>query len=398
MQLQNLNKVLGVELKIIEPQMFSCRWCLLSKQKNAITIEQQKVVEGNLVTILEALPKADPIALTLNGKGIIHKNSTPAAEVTFDQLFQQTFPSIAQQNFYVQYFSEPNCAALSIIRKEMVDDLLSKMKNSGLKVFTLSLGGLVTAPIWSQLNSYDASEIKFDGHVFSLNEAKTLMAYKYDNSAQSKFPLKIAEEPIAEENVIAYASAFQLMMHQQLNLIQADVTYINSSFADFISINQLKKKAMIFLFALFAALMISFSLFSYYNDRNAQLLQTVGAQSINEDQMDRMKKSIAENEALLKQLNWNEGYNYGFLLNEIGASMPRQIQLLSINVNEFKTEIEKTERRPHIQISGTTDNLTAVNNWIFVLKEKPWIKTVKLLRYQEEEESSLYQFNLDLSY
>ncbi len=398
MQAQNLNRVLGVELKIIDQQLFSCRWCVLSKQKNMLNIEQQKMEEGPFNAILAALPKTYPIALTINGKGVIHKNGQFEIGLTFEQLFQQLFPAIAQENFYTQHFRGQSFAALSVVRKEMLDELLTKMKNAGLQVFSISLGGWPAVHIFTQLNSYDPAEVKFDGHCFNLNEEKALINYQYDHTRKSKFQMKIAEEPIAEENIIAYASAFQLMMYQQLNAIIVDVATINNSFTQFIAHHQLKKKALIFLFSLFIALLISFSLFSYYNESNAQLVQLVGAQSVNENQMDVMKQNIAENEALLQQLNWNGGYNYGFLLNEIGVSMPRQIQLLSVSMNEFKSEIEKTTRRPLIKIIGTTDNLTAVNNWIFMLKEKPWIKTVKLLKYQEMEETAFYQFNLELSY
>lgn len=397
MQLQDLNSVLGVELKIIDDQLFSCRLCLVSKHKNALTIEHHKVVEGSLVAILADLPKAYPIALTLTGKGIIHKNVQVVEELTLQQLFQNIFPSIEQQNFYVQEFDQNQQGTISIIRKEVVDELLAKLKPAGLKIFTLSLGGVVSVPILAQLNSYD-SEIQFDGHLFSLTAAKEWISYKYDATIKNKFPIKIGEEPIPEENIVAYAAAFQLLLHQQLVLIKADVTSVNTGFADFITNHKLKKKALIFLFSLFAALMVSFALFSYYNDNNAKLVQTVGAQSINEEQVDRMKRNIAEHEALLKQLNWNGGYNYGLLLNEVGESMPKQIRLLSLTMNEFKSEIERTERKPQLKIMGTTANLTAVNNWIFVLKEKPWVKTVNLLKYQEDPDTDQYQFNLILTY
>lgn len=397
MQLQDLNSVLGVELKLIDDQLLSCRFCLVEKKNKAVSIGNQKVIEGPLVTVLEALPKAYPIALTLTGKGIIHKNVQVIDFITNNQLFQNTFPSIEQQNFYVQQFDQNQQAIISIIRKEVVDELLAKLKPAGLKIFSLSLGGVVSMPILPQLNMYD-HEIQFDGHLFSLSPAKELMSYRYDATLKSKFPIKVAEELIPEENIIAYASAFQLLLHQQLTLIRADIEHVNADLADFITNAKLKKKALIFLFSLFAALMLSFTLFSYYNEQNGKLVQTVGAQSVNAEQVDRMKKNIAENEALLKQLNWNGGYNYGFICNEIGKSMPRQIQLLALTMNEFKTEIEKTERVPQVKIIGTTDNLTAVNNWIFVLKEKSWVKTVNLLKYQDDADTDQYQFNLILTY
>ena len=113
---------------------------------------------------------------------------------------------------------------------------------------------------------------------------------------------------------------------------------------------------------------------------------------------DLLKQQISKQEHLLKQLAWNGGYNYGFLVNEIGKSMPRPLSLISLSINDFKTEEEKTDRKPNVKIKGTTANLTAVNNWIFVLREKSWVKSAKLVKFQEDPENDNYQFDILISY
>lgn len=100
----------------------------------------------------------------------------------------------------------------------------------------------------------------------------------------------------------------------------------------------------------------------------------------------------------MKRLGWNGGYNYGYLLNELGSSAPNRLVLTNVLMNDYKTDQEKQLMEPNIRIKGTTDNLAAVNNWIFILKEKPWVKTVRLVQYQQEAESELYEFNLLLTY
>jgi hypothetical protein len=397
MQFTGLGMVLGVELKINGANQYDCRFCLIAKKNNAITITNKQTIQGSLADILDILPKNFPMALNFTGKGIVYKNFQLGKDLAASKIFQTVFPAIDQKDFYVQHYQEETNFLINIIRKEVVDDLLSKFKHSGLNVFVLSLGAIVTAHVWPMLNNYNSS-IAFDGHLFELSPAKQFVVYSLQPEVKDEFQLKIGEEPIAANCIIAYAAAMQLILHDKVELIHADIPLVDANFNHFLTDGKLKKTALFFLFGLFALLLISFLMLEYYNAANAKLSSLVGTQTANADQTDLMKKNSAENAMQLKQLNWNGGYNYGYLLNEIGGSMPRQLKLEEVLINDFKTAQEKLERQPNIKIIGTTDNLTAVNNWIYVLKEKKWIKTVRLLKYQDDLETTLYQFNLIITY
>jgi hypothetical protein len=401
MQLLSLSTVLGVELKLIGSNQYDCRFCLITKKNNAITIEKKCAIKGPLTEVLEKLPKNIPLALNLTGKGLLFKNVTLEQPLTDSQNFQAAFPAIDQKDFYTQCYHDQAHSLINIIRAEVVDDLLSKFKLSGLNVYILSLGAIVSKHVWPFLNSYH-SPIQFDEHKFELTDMKQFSLYSLLKITPEinapNFQLKIGEEPIEADCIIAYAAAMQLILHEKVDLINADIPTIEADFNKFLTERKLKKTALFFLAGLFALLLISFLTLTYYNSVNTKLIRLVGTQTANADQTDLMKKNTAESEALLKQLNWNGGYNYGLLLDEIGSTLPKQLKLAEIVMNDFKTAQEKIERKPNIRIIGTTDNLTAVNNWMFVLKEKPWVKTVKLLKYQDDLETTLYQFNLIITY
>lgn len=394
---EDLNTVLGVELHALSDAGYRCHYCIIVRKKDELQIESKKTVEGPLVSILERLPKNLAVALCLTGKGIIHKNGQFNQQAEAEQILQQAFPSVDTKDFYVQQYEQEGNGLISIIRKQPVDELVEKLQRAGLNIYALSLGAMPTVAVWPQLNIY-GTEILFDGHEFSLSASKAFVAYKANPEVKSNFPIKIEQEVIPEAYLVAYASAFQLLLHQKLDMVLANADRINDAFVNFKQNAQLKKRALLFLFGLFGLLLLSFGLFSYYNQENAKLAQLVGNQVANADQTDLLKKNIASNEYLLKQLNWNGGYNYGFLLNEVGQSMPKQLTLHEVAINDFKTDLEKAERIPNIKILGSTDNLAAVNNWIFVLKEKTWIKSAKLLKYQEDQDGTDYLFSLIITY
>ena len=127
-------------------------------------------------------------------------------------------------------------------------------------------------------------------------------------------------------------------------------------------------------------------------------MSSLGAKSADADQAAILQKNILDNETLLKRLNWNGGYNHGFLLTELGSSLPMQLRLNELSINDYKSDKEKPEHIPLIRILGSSNDPLRVNNWIFELKKKPWVKSVALLKFQEDRAQEQYQFTLNITY
>ncbi|RYE25521.1 MAG: hypothetical protein EOP51_03900 [Sphingobacteriales bacterium] len=397
MSVSNLNTVLGVELMTINDNTYSCRYCVVRRVNNALTIGELKIVEGTLPTVLKEIPKNLPISLVLTGKGIIQKSIQVAEDLSPEQIFKTAFPATERNEFYTQQFIQGQNAMISIIRNSIAEGLINTMKRSGLNLLMVSLGAMSSVSIWEQLNSY-GSDLIFDGHHFEIGDKREWLSYKYDSSSKHEFQLKIGQQIIDEKSVLAYANAFQLILHQELEPIRAEVEEINIELLTFTQNQKLQKWGLTALITLFGTLLISYGVFSYYNNENASLLHKLGGYTANSIQMSSLAQQNNENEKLLKQLNWNGGYNYGFLVSELGESMPKQLQLQELAINEPKSLTDTTAHVPSIRLQGITDNLGALNNWIFILKQKRWIKSVRLLKYEETNEFEHYRFRLLITY
>ncbi len=391
------NNCIGVELKLISEGEYSCRFCLVNRLQNSLDISSKKIVKGSLATVIESLPKNFPIALCLTGKGLLNKIINEDGIQDDENSLKTAFPGIDSKVFYKQIYQESALKFFSIVRHSVVDPLLETFERAGIKILQLTLGPVVTIQIWKQLNIY-GQEIRFDGHLFILSDEKKLSAYQYIPNNKNEFSIKLGQESIEEEYIVAYATAFQLILHNQVDVIEANVNKIKKDFTKQIENFRLKKQGLAFIFSLFILLLLSFGIFSYYNTDNERLSKLVGSNITFKDNVEQLNQQISENEVLLKKIGWNGGYNYGFLLNELGKSMPKQLVLTTISMNDFKTDEEKSALQTNIKIMGSTDNLSAVNNWIFLLKEKSWIKSIKLLKYNQQEDSDLYQFDILLTY
>jgi len=388
--------LLGIEIVLLQEGQYRCSYAVVYRKGNAMEILEHKQVEGSLVKVLESLPRKYPVALALSGKGIIHKQLEDKEDGQ-GGLFRKAFPSVEKKEFYVQEFLQEKQAWISIVRKSLADDLLGKLKSGGLKVYAMSLGGLPLVGIWGMLGETNAG-LSTDGHVFSVAEDGSFSGYAYTEARAVESEVALGGNKVVSRSVLPYALAFQLFLHDRVEMVKADNEKVDLAFGAFLEDSGLKKMASIFVFVLLGLLLISFFMLSHYNEENAVLNERAGHLTATADQGDVLKKEIAQQKALLKKMGWNGGYSYAFLLNEIGSSRPRLLNLTQVQFGEEKKTGSVEQAGNTIKISGETANLSAVNNWIFMLKEKKWVRSVRLLRYQQDMGSDSYFFNLLIGY
>lgn len=390
-------QILAIELALLQNETYRCTYAVITRKGDSIDAAEQRTVEGTLVKVLERLPRKFPVALAISGKGIIHKQVKGSGTESKD-LFRAAFPSVERKDFYVQEALSGDLAWISIIRQNLADDIVGKLQTAGLQVYALSLGALPVISIW-ELLSATGNGFSANGHQFEVDEAGTLSGYRYAEGSENNGNLKLGDTKIKPALLVPYALAFQLFLHEKLLVIKADDAQVDNHFKDFLERSKLKKTAGIFVFALLGLLLISFFVLTHYNAENAKLNEQVGALTATADQSDLLKKEITEQKMLLGKLGWNGGYNHAFLLNEIGSSKPRSLTLNEVIFDQVKEEANSAKDvLAAVKIAGQTANLTAVNTWIFLLKEKKWAKGVKLLRYQQDTESENFEFNLLIEY
>ncbi|AZI24062.1 hypothetical protein EA772_01400 [Pedobacter sp. G11] len=392
------SRVLGVEVRFIDKGIYESRTVLLQRIKGQLEIKESREYQGNLVQVLERIPKQYPIALSVGGKGVVHKNTTGGTGLSNLQQFQIAFPAISEKEFYVQVFSEPSCGLISIARKVLLDDLLLKMKGSGLQVLSVNLGGIVTSHLWGHLKE-DNHSISLDGHIITFDDSRQFTSYHYQGNLGMETSTDFKNEIGRPFELVAYASALQLLLQDDVERIEAQIDGAAKDYSGFVENAKLKTSAMFFLVFLFILLLGSYLFYTDYNLANAGLTQRAGNLIANQQERDQLLRSVGEHERFLAEVGWNGGYNYGLMMDEIGKSKPRQIWLTSLAFNDEKyIQTAGGANSSNVIIQGMTTNLVSVNNWIYLLKEIKWITAVRLLHYSENPQDENYLFSILIQY
>ncbi|MFD2162283.1 PilN domain-containing protein [Paradesertivirga mongoliensis] len=398
---QWLNSAAGLELHLLQNGSISGRLCTISIQKNSLSIDAKSEFTGSLEEILKKVPKDKQVSISLSGKGILTKKSEKEEDITEDKLLR-LYPNIDPTQFYIQNFISGEFSFVSIVRKEVLDEIIRACKKEGISPLLINLGAFASSHILKQLNSY-GNELKFDGHVISLSETGEWQDYKYSASSRAEFPVKIGIEPIGEQYLLAYAAAFQLVLYYKLDAVEMPVDAIQHNLSDFEQKQKFNFRLGTILAVFFVLLLINFLLFSYCDSKNNVLLAEVSQSTASVETLQQTEKSIEENEKLLKGIGWYKGISHAWLADQLGQSLPPGIRLKEISINPLNP-IESNRQRKEIhkigtiELVGETSNLDAVNELIYRLKSKSWLKRVNLDNFSPSPENDQQNFAITLNF
>ncbi len=391
--------VTGVEIHALPDGTYKLRSCEITLEKQELTIGKRNE-DSELKSFLAKLPKDNPVALTLTGKHVLNKKIAGTDDWQPGML-SAVFPDLKVEQFYIQYFKGLKDSWVAIVRKDIADELIRGIKAAGLKALALNLGPFPVAPVLRQLNNYN-NQIVFDGHRIAYNQEQQWAGYSYIPGDQAEFPLKIGIESIQQQHLLAYSTAFNLALHEVLPEHGVLAHAIQEELAEFKEEKKFKHRGLVFLISLFMLLLINFLLFQYYQGQNETLLSRVNRSAASTEQLEDKESAIRKNEVLLGDLHWNKGFSMAWLADQIGQTVPSSVLLHELSINPQKVKKSSTENVQYevgnIVVRGQTSDLKQVNNWIYELQDKDWVKQVELKNFSVADEEGRQQFTLNIRY
>ncbi|MBW4890140.1 hypothetical protein KXQ82_10455 [Mucilaginibacter sp. HMF5004] len=400
-RLTAFSNTIGVGLVIASDGSMSLSLCQVSRSNSSLTLEKKIAGLNEINDLIKHIPSKSVISLNITGKGVLYKQIEKIDPVTPSN-FGQILPNANFEDFYIQNFVSGEYSFIAVMRKAEADKLLDQFRDVGLTPVMLSLGPFIVNHVLPQLNLY-ANEVAFDGHIIVQDGQKQWSKYTYGTAYTSSFPLKIENEPIDELLVLAYASAFQLMMAEQLDVISPDIETVNHGYNNAVSVKRVKSYGAVILVGLFILLLANFILFSYYQSENTGLAYQVSRSSQNVSQIKDAADRIKGKEQQLQYLGWDGGISKAQLTDQLAAEMPaditwKQVEINPIDVNSSRTQRTLIFKDRQITITGVSQKILPVNEWMARIKSKRWVKGVQLQNYSFNNELNTGQFIVNITY
>jgi len=391
----------GVSITIHASGSAGINACSVSVRQNRLEFEKKITGLQNAEELSRHFQAKTIVALNLSGKGILQKQVEKIEEINQNN-FSKILPNANMEDFYVQNFISGEKSFVSVIRKTDADKWINHLHVCGFTPLMLSLGPFPVQNIISQLNLYGADLI-FHGHSMMRNEQSDWVSYHYDESVSAPFPIKVESEGIHEKLVIAYAAAFQLVMAGKVELVKAAVPSLEAAFEKQAQDRKLKVQGFLVLSVFFTLLLINFFLFSWLNTSNAKLVEQASRSAQNTDDIQKINQQTQEKEALLKTLGYEGETNKSALIDQIASLLPADITWKEAAIDPVDLTDSRNQKSivffsRNIRITGNSEQIIPVNEWIARIKTKPWAKNVQLDSYTINNELNTGQFIIVIDY
>lgn len=388
----SFKKALAIAIHFTSQDEYQLSYVFLVYQKDKIELKSYGTVKK--IAELQEQYLNLPVFLNISGKVILEKEMPLLKE----KVIEKAFPTIHLEDFYTQHFSTENNTWVSIIRKNKVDNIIEEIKESRLFPTHLSLGSFMFSTSMQHIESIPFSIDFFEQTICLENEVLNIATLEFSETTQNNKYI-VDDKTLNTMELLAFSTALSYYVIPNHINIQEDIFQQAKKDISYQALfNQLKLKIPIFLFFI---LLVNALFFIQLNNKNEVLRQQYNQNTTTLAQLDTLKKEVEKKKYFLKQSKWLQQSKISYIADQIGASLPSSITLISLNIFPAtmikKNNVKDYQFDKNILIKGNAKNLTELNQWKQKLHNHKWIKSEELLFYEQINKSKAIFFELKIS-
>ncbi|MDJ1501250.1 hypothetical protein [Xanthocytophaga agilis] len=367
---------------------------VLQQQKGVITIQKQWQGLIQDVAFTEQMPKSVAYTLCVDGKGILHKSLPLTSGKPLLERIKESVPGVVAKDFYIQLAEGSGKDFASLIRKDLLDPVLTQWQTAGFGITGLSLGPFA-ASILATIVSDSANNLPTACQVLNIQDGRPYALYPL---AQAEATITIGEDIIGREWTTAYAVAFQ-------TLLTGNVTPFAES--EFISAQQKQWKyrkrfettGKGILIAIFLGLLLNFFLFQHFQQAASVLEEQVGHQMESSERQNVLVKNLKEKRNFLATSGWLSPTHHSFFADTLAASLPGGIRLTELSIYPRNEALSRQEKRSVftpdvILVKGACATPEPLREWMTILEQASWVSQVSQPGYQYDQQNGVAMFTV----
>ncbi|WP_025667038.1 PilN domain-containing protein [Aquimarina megaterium] len=346
---------------------------IVDKKSDALSVETSFSTEDFNV-VKDKVNTSVPLLLNFYGKGIINKQVSAKGNYLKEVLFNASI-----DDFYIYELHQNQQNFISIVRKDVLEKFFALFLENKYLVVDYSIGPFVG--------------VLFKG----LSNTSSIISADYELSFENDYLIETQKlDTITKEYILG---------EEKINNIQVPLfstllhyLYPSDDFsydAEFLKENKkenvLKKAfntvATVLGIFFLSALLISYLLLNYYNDKYVSYESQL--YNLN-DTYNQVKKLENEKENKTKILQESGILNQNFLsfyMYRIVNSIPDNVGLNSLKVNPTQKKIKNFEKiifeTNTIIINGNSSSSMPINSWVKELKKENWISKIEILDFSK---------------
>lgn len=384
--------VVSIEATILSGEQFVYSGVHLSLKKGLCVVDQTLPHAKSMDEVLAVFTNDIPVSLSLSGRGILHKrlvNPSSDDQKNLDSIL----PNAKVEDFYIQKFPVQQDIVFSLVRKQVLHDVLSQFKHVKLVVTHVVLGGVSLETILP-LMELQATDLVVGGHVMKISQS-SISDYRYERGEHQDRLITLEGEQIAESVLVAYATGIQTL--SGVDPLGIDVEPLALERSEYVHKRFFNVFGVGVLVFFLLILIINFLLFNYYNSRHQELAGNQTRFTGYKESLDSVQRKVSARQSFLSTSGWMKPSRVSFYADEIGGSVPASILLTELSVNPYDERLTRAEKKlvfgvGRIAVMGTCNRPTDLNPWIQNMKQMQWVDAVEIQNYTFDNTSGKGKF------
>jgi hypothetical protein len=370
----------------------------LKRKNNSLFAEEYKEITEKELGDLKGLKL--PIVLCITGSNVIYKK---VEETDTQTILSGLIPSGKEEEFvYNIYNAERGYCWLSVIRKDVVLELINKLRESKLFVTGISIGVFEAATLVPAIEKSGES-IKTGNYRFGITgnkggESTGVVISSVENDEGDEEIYKIGDDEVSSEYLPAYSAGVSFFTGSHSNYDDKQINEYFKEYSYYRNYISLFKGVGVLLFVV---LFINFLVFSSYRNEYASLSSESVINKGLLVRLDSLKSKVAQYKKFISSNSLDVKSNMSFLCDRVILKMPGGIKLKQISVAPLSSKVRDGEdlkyRDGIVHIEGRCDSPGKIDLWLKYLKDEKWLDGIVRQEYFEREGHGEFVLELKIS-
>lgn len=361
---------------------------VLKQEGKKIIVEKCAFNIKDIEQLKATAPKGMFAAVTLTGKGIVHRIVEARTDQSDQVVLSKVLPGASLSEFAInRVFLSEHKQCVGIIRKQECDDVLRLLEE--IPVIATAVGVGIVNRVLPLLIGYGA-ELRFGHHTIRFKEG-IIAEVLFDQHAKVQDDFVIAKETIPAFNIVSFALALTGIADKNN---EASYLSINDTLKQQYLAKRKMKLGMGAGLGLFLLILLAnFLLFNHYRGVKIQLEADVAGMQVTSEELEQLRSKVSDQQSFLEGAGLIRRTSFGWIADRLASEMPNGILLDRMNFSPRQKFAEADTigfESGKLVMTGQVTESIILNDWLQHLQTMAWIDSVQIVNYSAGKSSNGY--------
>lgn len=384
----------GIEISFLSNEELMINAVVLKLVKNKIVKDKDIQFLNSLEQLSGKITPAFPVAVTINGKGVLHKK-VPLEALSANP-FENILPNANPAEFYMEVTRFESFASIYIIRNEQLDKIIEDLQRQKFKILSVALGAANIQYLAPYINFEQQTIVKTNNyaiHFSDKNQVTDIENYSFNKEEKyNKTEYNIGDQYVLSQSVLSFGSAIGLLANGLTAGTDINNEALLKARGEYRWFAYYKTAVWALLISVFVILLVNFFVYNHYFSKNMEQQATQSYTSEQGKKAGKLLAGIAGKEKFLQQYGWSRSSKLSFFADRIAGLLPdgamlTNMKIFPINTGFISESSMLTFKKDTIQMTGTCEDPTELNRFVNNLKNITDFREVNIKNYTYKKET-----------